>query len=67
MSAEGEMAKVYEQVFPPPQQVNGVRQGQVHRRQPPKKVPPGTPLSAEKEALCEELNLEKVKPRGDRE
>ena len=58
MSAEGEMAKVYEQVFPPPQQVNGVRQGQVHRRQPPKKVPPGTPLSAEEEALCEELNLE---------
>ena len=56
MSAEGEMAKVYEQVFPPPQQGNGVRQGQVHRRQPPKKVPPGTPLSAE--ALCEELNLE---------
>ena len=59
MSAEGETAKVYEQVFPPPQQVIGVRQGQVNHRQPPKKVPPGTPLSAEEEALlCEELNLE---------
>ena len=53
MSAEGEMAKVYEQAVPPPQQVNGARQGQ-----PPKKVPPGTPLLAEEEALCEELNLE---------
>ena len=51
MSAEGEMAKVYEQAVPPPQQVNGVRQGQVHRRQPPKKVPPGTLLSAEEKAL----------------
>ena len=28
------------------------------RQQPPNKVPPGTPLSAEEEALCEELNLE---------
>ena len=27
MSAEGETEKVYEQVFPTPQQVNGVRQG----------------------------------------
>ena len=58
MSAEGETAKVYEQVFPPPQQVNGVRQEQVNCWQPPKKVPPGTPLSVEEEALCEELNLE---------
>ena len=58
MSAEGETARVYEQVFPPPQQVNGVRQGQVHRQQPPKKVNPSTPLSAEEEALCAELNLE---------
>jgi hypothetical protein len=55
--AEGEMAKIYEQAVPPPQ-VNGVRQGQVKRRQPPNKVPPGTPLSAEEEALCKELNLE---------
>jgi len=56
MNAEGEMGEIYEQTFPPPQQVNGVRQGQVQRRQPPKKVPPGTPLTAEEEALCEELN-----------
>ena len=58
MSAEGEMAEIYDQAVPPPQQVNGVRQGQIKRRQPPNKVPPGTLLSAEEEALCEELNLE---------
>ena len=58
MRAERETEKVYDQVFPPPQQVNGVRHGQVTRRKPPKKVTPGTPLSSEEEALGEELNLE---------
>ena len=59
MSAEGETEKVYEQVFPPPQQVNGVRQGwvTVTRHQPLKKVTPGTQFSPAEEVLCEELNL----------
>ena len=43
MNAEGEMGEIYEQTFPPPQQVNGVRQGQVQRRQPPKKGTPWHP------------------------
>ena len=57
MTAEGETERLYEDVFPPPQQVNGVRQGRTSHRQHPKKVTPGTPLSPAEEALWEELNL----------
>ena len=57
MTAEGETERLYEEVFPPTQQVNGVRQGCAFRRQPLKKVAPGTPPSPEEEALYKELNL----------
>ena len=47
MTAEGETERLYEEVFPLPQQVNGVRQGRASCCQPPKKVDPGTPLSGD--------------------
>ena len=62
MPAEGETEKVYEQVFPPPQQVNGVRQGWVTRHQPLKKVTPGTQFSPAEEVLCDEHNTSSHSP-----
>ena len=55
MTAEGETEKVYEQVFPPGK---GSEARAGHPPATTKKVTPGTPLSPEEEALCEELNLE---------
>ena len=35
MTAERETEAMYEEVFPPPQKVNGVRQGRASHQQPP--------------------------------